>query len=159
MPKTELLQKIRGARTELLAALDGLPADALLRPFAVGTWSVKDTLAHLTAWQSELITALATLHPSRAPHLIDIEDMDEWNDEQYRASVRRPVESVVEDFHGVHKQLLKVIENLDERTLDDGRRFQWMEGEPLSYLIADNSALHEQEHAADIRTWREANQL
>ena len=159
MAKNELLEQIRTARAELLAALNGLPDDALLRPFAVGTWSVKDTLAHLTAWQSELITALAKLNPSRAPHIIDIEDMDEWNDEQYHASVRRALASVVEDFHGVHTQLLKVIEGLDDKTLDDGRRFQWMEGEPLSYLIADNSALHEQEHADDIRKWREANTL
>jgi uncharacterized damage-inducible protein DinB len=159
MAKKELLEQIRAARLELLAALNGLPDDVLLRPFVVGTWSIKDTLAHLTAWQSELITALSKLHPTRAPAIIDIEDMDEWNDDQYHASVRRALPVVVEDFHGVHKQLLKIIEGLDDRALDDGRRFQWMEGEPLSYLIADNSAHHEQEHAEDIRQWREANNL
>jgi hypothetical protein len=34
-----------------------------------------------------------------------------------------------------------------------------MEGEPLSYLIAENAVWHEEEHAEDIRAWREANDL
>jgi hypothetical protein len=31
-----------------------------------------------------------------------------------------------------------------------------MEGEPLSYLVLENAIWHEDEHAADIRAWREA---
>ena len=63
------------------------------------------------------------------------------------AATPRP--AVLEDFHGVHKHLLEAIAALDNRTLDDNRRFPWMEGEPLSYLIRKR-AWHEEEHAADI---------
>ena len=156
MPKKEILEHVREGRTALLAALEDLPPDAMLRPGVAGLWSIKDILAHLTAWQSELVTALTQLDkPTRVPNIVNIEDIDAWNDEQYRAAARRSVQAVLEDFNGVHKHLLKAVESLDDKTLDDARKFPWMEGEPLWYLIEENVTLHEREHAAEIRAWRE----
>lgn len=154
MSKREVIEDLKAARANLLDAIAGLPDDALLRVGAVGVWSVKDVLAHLTAWESELVTALSKLDGKRAPAILDIEDIDEWNAEQYRVNAPRPLDVVLEDFHGVHKHLLRAIEGLDERTLTDNRRFPWMEGEPLSYLIAENATWHEEEHAEEIRDWR-----
>jgi hypothetical protein len=158
--KTELLENIRGGRAALLQAIDGLPDDVFMRPFVVGHWSIKDVLAHLTVWESELITALAGIgSPAKMPHLITIEDFDEFNEEQYHVNVRRPLEIILEDFHGVHKQLLRTVEGIDEAILNDTRRFRWMEGEPIWLLIEDNGYLHEREHAEDITAWRQEQGL
>src|SRR5262249_3488492 len=106
----------------MLKALDGLPNDTMLRPGVVGMWSVKDVLAHLSIWQSELITALAQLdRPQRTPHIAEIEDIDGFNEEQYRANVRRPLDVILEDFEGVHKHLIKAVEDIDENTLNNAR--------------------------------------
>ncbi|MBP8973551.1 MAG: ClbS/DfsB family four-helix bundle protein [Anaerolineae bacterium] len=161
MPKAELLADLRAARERLLSALEGLSEEDMLRVGAVGIWSVKDVLAHLVSWEAELVTALAHLPQSggRPPHIVEIEDIDEWNAEQYRTNAPRPLTAVLEDFHGVHKHLLEAVAALDNRTLDDNRRFPWMEGEPLSYLILENAVWHEEEHAEDIRAWREGERL
>ncbi len=160
MAKEEILEQIREARGALLAVLEDLSDDQLLRPHVVGIWSIKDVLAHLTVWESELITALAHADtPSRVPAIVEIEDFDEWNDEQYRLNARRPLAAVLEDFHGVHKHLLKAVEDLDTATLEDAQRFPWMEGEPLWYLIAENGYWHEQEHADQIYQWREEQNI
>jgi uncharacterized damage-inducible protein DinB len=161
MPKAEVLADLRAARERLLSAIEGLSDDDMLRVGAVGIWSVKDVLAHLVSWEAELVTALARLPQSagRPPQIVEIEDIDEWNAEQYRTNAPRPLAAVLEDFHGVHKHLLEAVAALDNRTLDDNRRFSWMEGEPLSYLILENAAWHEEEHAEDIRAWREQEGL
>ena len=160
MTKQEILDEIRQARAEMQQVLNGLANDTMLRPGVVAMWSVKDVLAHLSIWQSELITALSQLdQPTRAPHIVEIEDIDEFNAEQYRANVRRPLDVILEDFEGVHKHLIKTVEELDEKTLNDARTFPWMEGEPLWYLIAENGYWHEQEHAEEIRNWREEQEL
>ncbi|MCC7447433.1 MAG: DinB family protein [Anaerolineae bacterium] len=160
MAKQDVLEQIRRARGALLTAIEGLPDDAMLRPGVIGFWSVKDILAHLTTWESELITALAQLdRPTRVPEIVKIEDIDDWNEEQYRNNVRRGLDAVMEDFNGVHKHLLKAVEALDDKTLDNVRKFPWMEGEPLTYLIMENAIWHEQEHAEDIRKWREQEGL
>src|SRR5688572_24194750 len=136
-------------------ALEGLPQDAYLRPGVCGMWSVKDVLAHLTIWYSELITALSRLHPKRVPQIVEMEDIEGFNEEQYRANVRRSLDVILEDFEGVHKHLIKMIESMDEDHLTNARRFTWMEGEPLWYLVAENGFWHEKEHADDIKRWRE----
>lgn len=161
MSKADVMAGLQAARGALLRSIDGLSDDQMLQVGAVGLWSVKDVLAHLVSWEAELVTTLAQLeqHQRRAPHIVEIEDIDEWNEEQYRINARRPLADVLEDFHGVHKQLIRAIEALDDRVLDNNRLFPWMEGEPLSYLILENATWHEEEHAEDIRAWREAHQL
>lgn len=158
MPKADVMADVRRGREALRQALDGLSDEQMLQAGAVGIWSVKDTLAHLVAWEAELVTMLSRLdqYKHRVPLLVEIEDVDEWNDEQYRTSASRSLAAILDDFHGVHKHLLLTIETLDDRTLDDNSRFAWMEGEPLSYLIAETATWHEEEHAEDILTWREA---
>jgi hypothetical protein len=160
MNKQAILDHIRAAHDKLLAALDGLKDDEMLRPGVVGLWSVKDVLAHVTVWQSELITALSRLGASKQiPNIVQIEDIDEWNMEQYRTNAPRGLDLILEDFHGVHKHLLKTVEGMDEKMLTNARRYPWMEGEPLSYLIAENGFWHEAEHAEQIVAWRQANGL
>ncbi len=66
---------------------------------------------------------------------------------------------MLEDLHGVHKHLVQAVAALDDRLLDDNRRFPWMEGEPLSYLVLENAVWHEEEHADEIRQWREREGL
>jgi hypothetical protein len=157
MPKDDIISDLLAARATLLQAIDGLTDGDMLRVGAVGMWSVKDVLAHLVSWEAELITTLARLeqYKHHPPRIVEVEDIDEWNDEQYRSNAPRPLANVLEDFHGAHKHLIQAINALNNHTLDDNRLFPWMEGEPLSYLIAENAVWHEEEHAEEIRAWRE----
>jgi hypothetical protein len=161
MPKADVIADLRAARSKLEQAINGLTDDQMLRVGAVGIWSVKDALAHLVAWEAELVTILSRLeqHKRQAPRIVEVEDIDEWNEEQYRINAARPLADVLEDFHGVHKHLIGAIEHLTDRTLDDNRLWIWMEGEPLSYLILENAIWHEEEHADDIAAWRESEGL
>ncbi len=157
LEKQDLIKAFEKAREKLLAALDGLTDDDMLQPGAVGYWSVKDVLAHLTAWESELVTALVKIEQGKRsrPNIVTIDDIDEWNEEQYHASASRSLQIIWDDFQGVAKHLIAAIEAVNNADLGNNRRFSWMEGEPLSYLIYENAIWHEEEHADDIDAWRE----
>ncbi|MCC6904228.1 MAG: DinB family protein [Anaerolineae bacterium] len=159
MSKQDIIQEVKEARASLLQALDGLSEEHMRRAGAVGIWSIKDVLAHLAACESELVTALNQASPRHAPAIVEIEDQDEWNDEQYHISVRRPFNLVWDDFQQVHLILLQMLEDYPERNLMDNRRFPWMEGEPLAYLVQELASWHEQDHAEDICAWREQQGL
>jgi len=161
MPKADVLADLRAARARLLDAIAGLSDDQMVQVGAVGIWSVKDVLAHLVAWEAELVTALSSIeqHKRRAPRIMQIEDIDDWNAEQYRVNAARPVQNILEDFHGVHRHLLAAIDTLTDAQLDDNLMWPWMEGDPLSYLIAENASWHEEEHAEDILAWREQHDI
>src|SRR5947209_12785508 len=83
VPKQQVIEQLQAARAALLTAIEGLSDDVMLRPGVVGMWSIKDVLAHLSAWESELVTALSQLDNSASiPGIVRIDDIDEWNDEQ-----------------------------------------------------------------------------
>jgi hypothetical protein len=157
--KDDIIQELRAARADLLAAIDGLTPAQMRIPGAVGIWSVKDVLAHLVAWESELVTALNQVENGQRPTIIDIDDIDEWNDERYHENVRRPLEAILDDLTGVHKMLLKMVGDLNAKQLTDNRVYDWMEGEPLHYLIEETATWHEREHVDEIRAWRDAQAL
>ncbi len=152
--KQDILDELRAAHAELLGAIDGLSPDQMRIAGAVGIWSVRDVLAHIVAWISETVTALNQIQQGRVPSIMDIDDIDEWNEEQYHINANRPLEAILDDLASVHKMLLRMLEDFDERTLVDNRRFPWMEGEPLAYLLEENVYLHEREHAEEIHEWR-----
>lgn len=157
LEKQQLIDAFIKAREALLTAIDGLSNDEMLQPGAVGYWSVKDVLAHLTAWESELVTALVRIEQNKRgrPNIVAIDDIDEWNEEQYHTSASRNLQIIWDDFEGVGKHLIAAIEALSKKDLNDNRRFPWMEGEPLSYLVYENAIWHEEEHAEEILAWRE----
>lgn len=159
MRKKDILGELIAARADLHEALDGLTPDQMLHPGAVGIWSVKDVLAHIAAWESELVTALNQVQNRQVPSVMGIEDIDEWNDDQYHMNASRPLEAILVDLEGVHKMLYRMIEDFEEKALTDNQRFPWMEGEPLAYLVEENAYLHEREHAEEIREWRQREGL
>jgi uncharacterized damage-inducible protein DinB len=161
LSKKQLIKEVRDARAAFMAAIEGLTDTEMMQPGAAGIWSVKDIMAHLVAWEAELVTALSRKLSKKykdAPNIVRIEEVDEWNAEQYHENAARSLDIVRQDFQGVHKHLLLAIEDLDERLLNDPLRFEWMEGEPLSYLIVETAVWHEQDHAEDIQNWRESRQ-
>jgi hypothetical protein len=157
--KQALLDEIVAARTDLSVVLHGLTPDHFLISGVSGIWSIKDILAHLVAWESETVTAFNQAQNSKIPALLRIDDIDSWNDEQYHINIRRPLSAILDDFEGVHKMILQMVRDYDTRALLDNRRFSWMEGEPLAYLIDENVILHEREHAYQIRAWRDSQAL
>jgi hypothetical protein len=152
--KEELLHDLIDARATFMVAIEGLTPDQMLRPGACGIWSVKDMLAHLTAWESELVTALNHAQQKKVPRLVKIDDVDGWNDEQYHENVRRPMDVILKDFEDVHQMLLRMVEAYNDKALFDNRRYPWMEGESLAFLVEDTATIHEREHAEEIMTWR-----
>jgi len=159
MDKKDLLDELHASRADLLDAIAGLTPEQMHLPDAVGYWSVRDVLSHLVDWEAELVTALNQIQNKQFPGIMNIDDIDGWNEDRYYQNAQRPLESILEDFEGVHRRLVRMIADFPEKALTDNRRFSWMEGEPLSYLIEENATLHEREHADDIRAWRESIDL
>jgi uncharacterized damage-inducible protein DinB len=155
MRKADVLNDLREARADLLDAISGLTPEQMMRPGVIGFWSIKDLLDHLVAWESEVVTALNQVQNKKKPSILQIEEIDEWNEDNYHKNARRLLDAVLKDFEGVHRMLTHMIEDYPERDLMDNRRYPWMEGEPLAYLIEESAMLHERDHAADIRAWRE----
>jgi len=153
MTKPELLQAIQKGRADFEAALAELSPEQMTAPGAMGEWSVKDILGHIGMWESRLVTTLYAIEQGATPQTFHTQaKVDKANAESYAEQRDRPLDRVLADFHGVHKQLLKRLEAVKERDLNDPKRFKWMEGEPLEKLVAGDTFVHYAEHRPAIET-------
>jgi hypothetical protein len=147
------------SRDNFLAVIDGLTDGELVAPGVEGKWSIKDILAHLTAWEAEMVKLLAQARSSKRPHYLSLNSglpVDVENEQWYQESKDRPLDRILGDFHGVRKHLIRQLSNYTEKELNNPDLFKWLEGKPLLQYIADEALTHETEHAAAIKQWRDS---
>ena len=156
MTKDELIENTERAWEELQAAIDGLTDEQMTKLPVTGQWTVKDLLAHIAMWESKLVTTLFKAEKGVAPaDLVESgQPVDALNAQYYREQKGRPLERVLEDSHAVHLALLNRLEAFPDKALFDPGKFKWMQGDPLSRMVAGDSYEHYREHAEEIRAWR-----
>lgn len=87
MNKQELQTDMADARNALLTVLRALPEEAILKPGTVGRWSIKDVVAHITAWEDRLLTAAQKVlwGDGRLVEWIRSDaELEAWNERNYR---------------------------------------------------------------------------
>lgn len=155
MNKADLIQRIETEWARLQSSLDGLSEEQLHTPGVVGDWSIKDILAHITAWQTRLITAMFKAEKGFQPETTGGgAAVDKLNEKFYREMKDRPFDQVWDDLDASYHQLLRRLENWSDKDLFDAKRFKWMRGEPFERYIAGDSYEHYAEHAAQIEAWK-----
>ncbi len=155
MTKEELLQRLEADWARLQKSLDGLTEEQMHTPGVVGEWSIKDILAHITAWQTRLITAMFKAEKGFAPEATDGgKTVDQLNAQWYREMKDRPFEQVWDDLEMSYDQILRRVGNFSEKDLFNPKRFKWMKGEPFERYIAGDSYEHYAEHAEQIEAWK-----
>jgi hypothetical protein len=157
MNKSTLLTTLSTARQLLTATFAGLPDELLVQPGAEGDWSVKDILAHVAAWEAELITLLVReVKRGQKPKLYGLPDagVEKLNQQWYQENKDRPLERVLADFHGARKQLIRQINDWNESDLTSANKYQWLEGKSLAEYIIGFAAEHEDDHRVALEVWR-----
>ena len=155
----ELFENLDSSRVSLLEIIEPLPEEALTRPGVMGDWSVKDILAHLVVWESELVTCLMKLDQGKKPKrmLAAVADVDAYNARAYEENKDRELDRILDDLQSVRVQLEEWLPHFSDRDLNDGKRYRWNDDIPLWQIIEANSFGHEGEHISDLeqyaRTW------
>ncbi|GAB4521153.1 MAG: hypothetical protein Fur0018_01340 [Anaerolineales bacterium] len=160
MDKATLLTAMENSRTALLDALEDLPDEAFERPYE-GDWTLKDTLAHLTQWEAQLITALWQLKGGQKPTTAHFTNRsrDEINAEWYAQSKNRPLDIIWQDFVTVRDQTILRVEEIPERNMNDEKRYAWLQGATLIEWIARYTIGHDEKHLGNLTSWRKENHL
>src|SRR4051812_26591895 len=154
MKRDELITALEEARAKLDASIEGLGPDELTGPGPLPDWSIKDLLAHVTAWAVDLLTNLGKAQRGQKPERTqwNTAQILEQNEAWHRAFKDRPLERVLADYDGVHLQLLRAVRNLKDAELEAPTA--WLQGRPLYQYFVDHVVVHENEHAAEVAEWR-----
>ena len=160
MKKETLNNNLREERENFLSAIDGLTNEELILPGVCGEWSVKDIMAHITAWEAELVKLLWQVSQGGIPTTVHFTnpDVDQINAAWYARDKARSLELVTADFQGVRNQTIRRVLSFSEDDLNDPGRYSWSADKALWQWIVGDSSEHEAEHIINIIDWRE-NQI
>ena len=153
MNKQELIITLESAQAGLEEAITPLSPEQITAAGAVGAWSVKDVLAHMTAWTARCITILFNAEHQQEPEDADrmLDDWDALNAEDYAGLKDRPLDLVLGDWRGANRQLIKRLGGWQESELFDPQRFAWLRGQSLGEFIGNEIANHARDHEKQIR--------
>ena len=156
MTKDEILDTLEDEREKFMDTIEGLSAEAMQEPGVIADWSVKDILFHLSMSEAELVKLLWQAAQGITPTTVYFGSLtvDELNAAWQVQAQTRPLQLVMDDFVAVRKQTAKRVLAFTDQDLDDPDRYAWLKGKPLWKWIAEDSFVHEGEHATQIRAWR-----
>lgn len=156
MKKAELLEALENSREDFLELIEGMDEEAMLFKSSPDGWSVKDILAHLTRWEAELVKLLWQLRQGIQPTTLHFSalQVDEINAQWLQEDQNRPLDRILDDFHGVRNQTIRRVESFSEIQLQDKEKYPWLKGEALWEFIAKDSFEHEIEHMTQVREIR-----
>jgi hypothetical protein len=147
MTRTELLDAIRSGRRTLENIVAGFD-DAAMADRVDETWTRKDVIAHLEAWERRVVRLLERLR-SGAPTEPEVET-DELNERYWRESRDRSLEDVRAGERQAYDALLAAIDGATDEELFDGGHFAWTEGDPLAEWFRGNADEHWAEHLEQL---------
>jgi hypothetical protein len=147
MTRTELLDAIRTGRRTLDDTLAGF-SDAQMADRIDETWTRKDVVAHLDAWERRVVRLLDRLR-SGTPAEPEVET-DELNERYWRESRDRSLGDVRAGERDAYDRLIAALETASDEELFDGSHFAWTEGDPLADWFRANGDEHYAEHLEQL---------
>ena len=160
-----LLHRIRARHADMEELLSSLSPAQMTAPVLDDDWSVKDSLAHLAAWENMMLDWIGSYQRGQlvqrwAPGFeIDgdngAQQMHRYNAylfEQHRA---RELADVLDDFRETFMRVAATMEALSDAEIFDENHFPARSGSPLLDLIIGDTYEHYDEHIGWIRAWLE----
>jgi len=152
--KNTFLAEIERGYTDFTALLSSLSEGQITVTGVNGAWSVKDNIAHITAWHNWVSDLLREIKGGeKQQYGVDWSDeaVDEVNERVYQENKSLPLAEVLAQFRTSYQQLLGTVQamSLEELNISmpvPSKALAWQ-------LIAGNTYEHYQEHATIIRDW------
>ncbi len=160
MNKFELLGEMSKANEEMEAFLATLTEAEMADPGPGGDWSVKDTLAHITAWMKlaagwlektingEPVTRYQPGYEVTGDEAADEAIMNRLNDHIFETHKGMPAAAIVAEYRQACEGLTAVVATMIEEDLLEPGRVEWYPDQPVWLNIAGNSFWHIRDHLA-----------
>jgi hypothetical protein len=158
MQKSELLSWLNDQYQKWEALLVQIGEARMDQPGVNGSWSAKDTVAHLTGWNRRLVDCLqAALHglpepPPWPAHLQSDDDVNAWI---YQANRDRSVRDVLDETDQVFQQLVAAIEGLPDdariERVDPAYYLVWIGDQ--RFIASEFFDHFRDDHEPDMRAW------
>ena len=149
MNKITFIEKLEQAGSQWEDVLAQMNEQQMLQRGIVGSWSVKDLIAHISWYEQEMVSVIHQ-------HVFTGSDWwvlstDERNELIYQQNCQRPLQEIVQEGQRSYRDLLQAVQSLSDEDLNDASHFQDMPEDWIPWQIfAGNSYEHYQDHLPDL---------
>ena len=149
MNRKQLLGRIDRAWEDLRSSYSGLSESELIEPAVMGSWSIKDIIAHVTWWEEEALTHLpAILKGEKLPrYSATYGGIDAFNAQKHEEKKDLSISMVLQERDVTHRRLIDFLQRVPEAQIERETRFR-------RRLRLDTYG-HYPQHAKVIREWAE----
>ncbi len=163
MTKARFLETMRTKRQQWEDTIAAVGAERMTLPGFAGVWSVRDVVAHITAyerWMLEHMEAEARGEQT-APSVLDDKDMERRNMVAHEQTRDLALDAVMAEARRVWEGLIAAVERTPEEDLIELSRAPgyvtsgWGHDSALWEAIMGLTYEHYDEHLPDFRAWAE----
>ncbi len=159
MDKATLIDRIEKSHAILETALAGFGEEETNASGTRKHWSLKDTVAHMNAWEKNytdwLAPALEGVVVQGGPRF-DNPEYEADNEAIYAENKDRPWDEILEESRRLPALMVRILRTLPDEDLDDPQRFT--RPVPLGNRLESNFVWHVQSHVAQIFASRNASE-
>lgn len=146
MKKSEIKERVRTAHKRLSDALEGLSEEQATSVGLNPQWSIRDALAHITAWELEGARIVREIQAGTwKPQRLDQQQIDDFNARAVEERRSRTFAEVREEYDHAHHEIEQVIESLPDAIDEKSSTYKFIEGVTFR---------HHTHHAGQIEEFR-----
>ena len=143
--KPQLLEAMQSEHAALDKVLAALTPEQMTAVSPVTKWSIKDVLAHLTAWEQMCLGWYQAGQRGQTPCLpaegFNWAQLPALNKQIYAAHHTRPLAEIQQQYRASYRRMLKAVEALSEEELFTPRLYPWTNKNALAaYFISATSS-------------------
>ncbi len=150
--KQAVVEDIRTAYQEYMAAVDGLSDEQLTKPF-LGTWSVREITGHIIGWQEQMTIGFERMAKGErpSPEGVNWGDVQSWNDSFAGGLGTRSARELIQELDSRVENMITALQALP----DD----RFGEGKTVNRMAQAAGFGHFREHAPEITEARQSGQI
>jgi len=156
--KAQLIQMLTEEFDRWEKLLTSISTEQITAPNRVAELSIKDVVAHLTAWQQITAARLEAAKQNREPEFlgwpaeldIDADDVDEINAWIYATYHQRSWPDIQREWRERYRRTLELAQAIPENDLLSAGKYLWLKEYPLSAVLLGTYEHHEEHREALI---------
>jgi hypothetical protein len=150
----DILNHLARARTQLLSALEGLSQTEITTVSVSDEWTLREVLAHIGGWTVWDLGTIRAIQEGNRPDLSIIRDVDRFNDRLLAERSEWSLDQILAEMNDAQAAILELLGSMTVQDLFDVGPFRGPYWDSLAEWL-QIAWEHEEEHATQIRVWRE----
>lgn len=159
MEKQRVIETFRAGHQKMADVIRQLSKEQMVKEKILGSWSIKDILAHLSAWSLEAVKETDRILENKATwHKLyfEKEGEDKFNKREVARCKNRSLEEIIHEWEeSFQAEMTRLEELTEEECLHQSNQERWGDGKPVTvyslYGYEYQGEDHEAAHAKQIQ--------